>query len=84
MDLFVALDFQTAFLEVGAGDERDWIKLRVGRQELEYGSGRLIDVREVPNVRLSFDGIFFAGDFLKETQPDRNLNYWALWAGYKF
>ena len=29
---------------------------RVGRQELEYGSGRLIDVREGPNVRLSFDG----------------------------
>jgi hypothetical protein len=29
-------------------------------------------------------GIFFAGKFLKETQPGRNLNYWALWAGYKF
>jgi hypothetical protein len=23
---------------------------------MEYGSGRLIDVREGPNVRLSFDG----------------------------
>jgi len=33
------LDFQTAFLEVGTGDERDWIKFRAGRQELEYGSG---------------------------------------------
>ena len=50
------LDFQTAFLEVGTGDERKWIKLRVGRHEMEYGSGRLIDVREGPNVRLSFDG----------------------------
>ena len=50
------LDFQAAFFEVGTGDERDWIKLRAGRQELEYGSGRLIDVREGPNVRLSFDG----------------------------
>jgi len=29
-------------------------------------------------------GIFYAGRFLKETQPSRNLNYWALWAGYKF
>jgi hypothetical protein len=29
-------------------------------------------------------GIFYAGKFLKETQPGRNLNYWALWAGYKF
>ena len=29
-------------------------------------------------------GIFYAGRFLKETQPGRNLNYWALWVGYKF
>jgi hypothetical protein len=29
-------------------------------------------------------GIFYAGEFLKETKPGRNLNYWALWAGYKF
>jgi hypothetical protein len=29
-------------------------------------------------------GIFYAGSFLKETQPGRNLNYWALWTGYKF
>jgi hypothetical protein len=29
-------------------------------------------------------GIFYAGRFLKETKPGRNLNYWALWAGYKF
>jgi hypothetical protein len=50
------LDFQAAFLEVGTGDERNWIKFRAGRQEMEYGSGRLIDVREGPNVRLSFDG----------------------------
>jgi hypothetical protein len=27
---------------------------------------------------------FTAGRFLKETQPGRNLNYWALWADYKF
>lgn len=50
------LDFQAAFLEVGTGDEQNWIKVRAGRQEMEYGSGRLIDVREGPNVRLSFDG----------------------------
>jgi hypothetical protein len=29
-------------------------------------------------------GIFYAGPFIKETLPGRNLNYWALWAGYKF
>ena len=50
------LDFQAAFFEVGTGENRNWIKFRAGRQELEYGSGRLIDVREGPNVRLSFDG----------------------------
>src|SRR5215475_14473503 len=50
------LDFQAAFLEVGTGNERNSIKVRAGRHELEYGSGRLIDVREGPNVRLSFDG----------------------------
>src|SRR5438132_735049 len=50
------LDFQAGFFEVATGDNRNWIKFRAGRQEMEYGSGRLIDVREGPNVRLSFDG----------------------------
>src|SRR5436190_3606527 len=55
------LDFQTAFLELGTGEGPNWIKVRAGRQELEYGSGRLIDVREGPNVRLSFDGFKVIG-----------------------
>jgi|SRR5437773_12112220 len=50
------LDFQAAFFEVGTSTGPNLIKFRAGRQELEYGSGRLIDVREGPNVRLSFDG----------------------------
>jgi len=50
------LDFQAGFLEVGTSTSAGSIALRVGRQELEYGSGRLLDVREGPNVRLSFDG----------------------------
>src|SRR5246500_1576573 len=50
------LDFQNAFLDVGTGGEQNWVTLRVGVQELEYGAGRLIDVREGPNVRLSFIG----------------------------
>ena len=50
------LDFQAAFLELGTGEGPNWIRLRAGRQEMESGSGRLIDVREGPNVRLSFDG----------------------------
>jgi hypothetical protein len=39
------LDFQAAFLELGTGEGPNWIRLRAGRQEMEYGSGRLIDVR---------------------------------------
>ena len=50
------LDFQAGFLEVGNSAGANSVALRVGRQELEYGSGRLMDVREGPNVRLSFDG----------------------------
>ena len=33
------------------------LTLRVGRQEIQYGSGRLIDVRDGPNLRLYFDGV---------------------------
>jgi len=29
-------------------------------------------------------GIFYAGKFLKEASPGRNLNYIEFWAGYKF
>src|SRR6201981_2057174 len=50
------LDFQAGFLELGTSSGSNSISLRAGRQELEYGSGRLIDVREGPKVRLSFDG----------------------------
>ena len=50
------LDFQAGFLEVGGATSWGSIQVRAGRQELEYGSGRLVDVREGPNVRLSFDG----------------------------
>lgn len=62
------LDFQAGFLEVGTATGTNSVALRVGRQELEYGSGRLIDVREGPNVRLSFDG------FLVKTK----LNSWQV------
>ena len=50
------LDFQAGFLEVGGETSWGSAHVRAGRQELEYGSGRLMDVREGPNVRLSFDG----------------------------
>jgi Alginate export len=41
------LDFQAGFLEVRTSPGARSGTLRIGRQELEYGSGRLIDVREV-------------------------------------
>ena len=50
------LDFEAAFLDICSGGERNWIAFRAGRQELNYGSGRLVSVREGPNVRQSFDG----------------------------
>jgi hypothetical protein len=50
------LDFEAAYFEVGDSDKKNWIVLRVGRQELNYGSGRLVSVREGRNVRQSFDG----------------------------
>ena len=50
------LDFQAGFLEIGTSGDQTAIQVRAGRLELEYGSGRLIDVREGPNVRLSFTG----------------------------
>src|SRR3984885_11586640 len=51
------LDFQAGFLEFSRSSNSKSIQFRVGRHELEYGSGRVIDVREGPNVRLSFDGL---------------------------
>src|SRR5215813_11741936 len=49
------LDFEAAFVEVGAREGDRWVVLQAGRQELNYGSGRLVSVREGPNVRQSFD-----------------------------
>jgi hypothetical protein len=50
------LDFQAGFLDIGGATSWGSVHVRAGRQEMEYGSGRLVDVREGPNVRLSFDG----------------------------
>jgi Alginate export len=44
-----------ADLKWEASSGRSFI-FRVGRQELQYGSTRLISVRAGPNVRQSFDG----------------------------
>lgn len=47
------LDLHQAFIDW----KFDPATLRLGRQELSYGSSRLVSVREGPNVRQSFDAI---------------------------
>lgn len=52
------LDLHQAFLDVkviSAGDLS--LVLRAGRQEMRFGHARLVDFREGPNVRRSFDGL---------------------------
>src|SRR5258708_32986336 len=51
-------DLNQAFFDVRVPfAERDSLTFRAGRQEIAYGSSRLISAREAPNVRLSFDGV---------------------------
>lgn len=50
------LDFLNAFAEFTLPADRLPAHLRLGRQELQLGSGRFIAVREGPNVRQSFYG----------------------------
>jgi Alginate export len=59
-----ALDVQQAFGEVSYGDTRvsaansgaTTFRLRAGRQEMGFGSFRLITTREPTNARIAFDG----------------------------
>jgi hypothetical protein len=51
------LDLHQAFFEWRSSASGDGWLTRVGRQELNYGSSRIITMREGPNVRQSFDAI---------------------------
>ncbi|WP_323844460.1 alginate export family protein [Microbulbifer magnicolonia] len=52
------LEWQNAFLDLrGPLTASNELTLRAGRQEVELGSGRLVSVREGPNVRRTFDGV---------------------------
>lgn len=53
------LDVHQAFLELRTtrGSSNRSVSFRVGRQEFNLGSGRLMSVREGPNVRQSFDAV---------------------------
>jgi hypothetical protein len=48
-------DLQQGFIEIDSSDHADG--LRIGRQEMMYGSNRLVDIREGPNIRQAFDGV---------------------------
>lgn len=51
------LDLQQGFADLKASiDQSASVTFRGGRQEITFGSSRLVDVREGPNIRLSFDG----------------------------
>ncbi|HEY6008070.1 MAG TPA: alginate export family protein [Geobacteraceae bacterium] len=92
------LDLHQAFLDLKldfAGDGS--FTLRSGRQELAYGTQRIISVREGPNVRQSFDGfrgLYRSGEAqidafaTKPAQTNRHVfddgpdNTKALWGSY--
>jgi hypothetical protein len=50
--------FEQGFADIGlTRSTRRSLTLRLGRQDFEFGSGRLVDNREGANVRLAFDGV---------------------------
>lgn len=52
------LEVHQAFVDISlAGSAKANLLLRAGRQELSYGSQRLVSVREGPNNRQSFDAL---------------------------
>lgn len=51
------LNIQNLFLDINLWkNSENRLTFRAGRQELDYGSGRLISVQEIPNVRIYFNG----------------------------
>lgn len=68
------LNVQNLFLDpIPYKGKDNKITIRLGRQELQYGSGRLLDVREGPNLRLYFDGAKVA-----YTSPKWNVDAFVM------
>jgi hypothetical protein len=61
-----ALDLHQAFFDVPLTSQGNLLTLRIGRQELEYGSGRLVTARYGLNSRISWDG------FKVTAEPGKN------------
>jgi hypothetical protein len=55
--LWFTQSFADITLATGSDEKEDSLVMRIGRQELLFGSGRLVDFREGPNVHRSFDGV---------------------------
>lgn len=51
------VDLAQAFIDLGAPIADGRFTLRAGRQELSFGSLRMVGVREGPNTRAAFDGV---------------------------
>jgi len=51
------LEMHQGFIDFSSTINKDALVFRFGRQELSYGSQRLIAVREAPNNRQSFDAV---------------------------
>jgi hypothetical protein len=51
------LEAHQAFLDLKFSDEAKFLTFRIGRHEMDFGSGRLISAGEGLNVRRSFDGV---------------------------
>jgi len=51
------LYFHEGFLQIRTRRVRPLVDLRIGRHELNLGSGRLISSRDLPNVQQNFDGV---------------------------
>jgi len=51
------LEVHQAFIDMKFGSETKYLTFRLGRHEMDFGSGRLISAGEGLNVRRSFDGV---------------------------
>jgi len=76
-------DLAQGFIELNLPvTEGTTANIRAGRQEMMFGSSRLVDVREGPNIRQSFDGVrawTTANDARVDafwTRPVVNKPYW--------
>lgn len=76
-------DLAQGFLELNLPTGADsTMNLRAGRQEMMFGSNRLVDIREGPNIREGFDGVrgwITAGDARLDafwTRPVANQQGW--------